>query len=80
MKYRKKPVVIDAIEWNGNNEKEVLDFMGWRHADVDEGELYIHTLEGRMHASIGDMVIKGVAGEFYACKPGIFHNTYDKID
>lgn len=78
-KYRKRPVIIDAIEWTGKNEKQVLDFMNWRHADVEKGELYIYTLEGRMHASIGDFVIKGVAGEFYACKPEIFHATYELV-
>lgn len=79
-KYRKRPVIIDAIEWTGKNEKQVLDFMNWQHADVENGELHIHTLEGRMHASIGDFVIRGVAGEFYACKPEIFHATYELVE
>lgn len=87
-KYRKKPVVIEAIEWAGDNLKEVLDFTGrnpsvvdWSFAKiaklVDREGLKIFTLEGSHNASIGDMIIKGVAGEFYPCKPEIFKETYD---
>ena len=78
MKCRKKPVVIDAIKWDGDNVKEVMDFMTWRNASHDNRTgLLIHTLEGTLHASIGDMIIKGVQGEFYACKPDIFAATYE---
>ena len=78
MKYRKKPVVIDAVLWTGENEKEVFDFMGWRNASHDQQHgLQIHTLEGTMDATIGDFIIKGVKGEFYACKADIFALTYE---
>lgn len=78
MKYRKKPVVIDAIKWDGKNVKEVMDFMAWRNVSHDARTgLLIHTLEGNLHANIGDMIIKGVQGEFYACKPDIFAATYE---
>lgn len=85
MKYRKKPVVIDAIQWTGNNFKEVTDFFGefkrWHISDVVEVEsIFIDTLEGRHEARKGDWIIKGVKGEFYPCKPDIFEQTYEKID
>lgn len=86
MKYRKKPVVIEAVKWNGYNLDEIKRFTG-NHADVkyDEkdgniiADLYIHTLEGDMHASKGDYIIKGVRGEFYPCKPDIFNQTYEEV-
>lgn len=88
--YRKKPVVIDAIQWNGKNFDEISNFIGeWHghkkaHEDAEEhslktGELYIHTLEGVMTASSGDWIIKGVKGEFYPCKPDIFEATYEAV-
>jgi len=73
--YRKKPVVIEAIQWDGNTEP-MLDFC--KSAEFIDGELYIQTLEGNMKASIGDFIIKGVQGEFYPCKPDIFNLTYEK--
>lgn len=75
-KYIKRPVPIEAIMWTGKNEKEVLDFLEWKNAEVTEGEMYIFTLEGRMHVSLGDYVIKGTHGEFYPCKPEIFNSNY----
>lgn len=78
MKFRKKPVVIEAVQWTGNNVKECMDFMGWRNASHDDNDgLRIHTLEGTMNAAEGDWVIKGVQGEFYSCKPDIFAATYE---
>jgi hypothetical protein len=73
--YRKKPVVIEAIQWDGNTEP-IIDFC--KSAEFRDGELYIQTLEGQMHASKGDFIIKGVQGEFYPCKPDIFNLTYEK--
>jgi hypothetical protein len=86
MKYKKKPVVIEAIQWNGYNLEEIKKFTG-NNADVKyddhNGEviadLFIHTLEGDMHASKGDYIIKGVHGEFYPCKPIIFMATYEEV-
>lgn len=76
-KYIKKPVAIEAIEWTGENISEVMDFMGWRNADHDDRSgLVIRTLEGNHYADHGDMIIKGVKGEFYPCKPDIFAMTY----
>ena len=74
--YRKKPIVIEAVQWDGNTEP-MLDFC--KGIEFRDGELYIQTLEGQMHASKGDFIIKGVQGEFYPCKPDIFNLTYEKV-
>ena len=80
-KYRKKPVVIEAVQWTGENVKEVMNFMNWRNASHDAASgLTIHTLEGTHYASPGDFIIKGVQGEFYPCKPDIFEKTYEKVE
>ena len=76
MKYRKKPVVIEAIQWTGGNANEVTAFLG-SAAWWDAIGPVITTLEGELHTSVGDWIIKGVAGEFYPCKPDIFEKTYD---
>jgi len=78
--YRKKPVTIEAIQWTGDNTNEILNFGTNSVYKVPEcHDLIIHTLEGDMKASEGDYIIKGVDGEFYACKPGIFEKTYEKV-
>ena len=78
MKYRKKPVVIDAVTWTGENKEEVQEFIG--DAGFVKGHYVdIGTLEGMMVASIGDYIIKGVKGEFYPCKPDIFAATYEAV-
>jgi len=77
MKYRKKPVEIDAIRWTGDNKLEIFDFCNMSY--INDQELRIQTLEGSMIASVGDYIIKGVMGEFYPCKPDIFEMTYEKI-
>ena len=91
MKYRKKPVVIEAIQWTGNTT-EIKEFCGnncsynvydsaWRaEKGIPHEELVIHTLEGDMKASRNDFIIKGVNGEFYPCKPDIFYQTYEEIN
>ncbi len=79
MKFKKKPVTIDAIQWNGKNTEEVLKFLGESltiNINADD-DFKINTLEGTMTASVGDFIIKGVKGEFYPCKPDIFEQTYD---
>lgn len=82
MLYKKKPVVIEAVKWDGDKISEVTD---WISKALDEGvimrfgnEVKIHTLEGVMTASPGDYIIKGVNGEFYPCKPDISDKTYEK--
>ena len=77
-KYRKKPVVVEAIQWTGENLLEICNFTGKCGGElIKNGEMYIDTLEGVHHASVGDFIIKGVHGEFYPCKPDIFGKTYN---
>lgn len=93
MNYIKKPVTIQAIQWLTSNILEVKDFLGLselKGLDMDAtaaheagqappmGSFFIETLEGDMKVSHGDYIIKGVEGEFYPCKPGIFEKTYEK--
>jgi hypothetical protein len=84
MKYRKKPVEIDAIQWVSDNIEQVYEMLGDNliintDEDKDEVKHFINTLEGKMEMSWGDYIIKGVKGEFYPCKPDIFELTYEKI-
>ncbi|EPL1953331.1 TPA: hypothetical protein I8627_002156 [Citrobacter freundii] len=81
MKFRKKPVVIDAVQWTGNNAQEIYDFCGSGNRDchVCGNEMLIQTLEGTMTASAGDYIIRGVNGEHYPCKPDIFDKTYEPV-
>ena len=90
MKYRKLPVEIDAIQWNGSNVQEIKDFVGtdleydildaaWQVGKgIPHVNMRIKTLEGNMECTKGDYIIKGVKGEFYPCKPDIFEKTYEK--
>jgi len=86
MKYRKRQLEIEAVKWNGYNLDEIKRFTG-NNANVkyDEkdgevvADLFIHTLEGDMHASKGDYIIKGIKGEFYPCKPDVFTKTYEEV-
>jgi len=83
--YRKKPVVIEAIQWDGTEDLalEIASIGGFEgmldYKTGAFGGLYIETLEGRMQVSPNDYVIKGVKGEFYPCKPDIFEMTYDEV-
>jgi hypothetical protein len=92
MKYRKKPVVIEAIQWTGSNLEEIKEFVGkdleyeihdatWKvGAGKPRVHMIIKTLEGEHIATEGDYIIKGVKGEFYPCKPDIFEETYEQED
>ena len=83
-KYRKKPVVIDAVIWDGH-PGTANDFLGeaygedWLYQDGGTSNIVIPTLEGNMIGDIGDYIIKGINGEFYPCKPDIFAKTYDAV-
>ena len=81
MKFRKKPVVIDAVQWTGKNYDEVSTFAydSKRAVFIGENILIITTLEGDMIANVGDWIIKGVKGELYPCKPDIFEETYEQV-
>lgn len=86
MKYRKKPVVIEAIQWNGRNAREISTLVApgdpnrTMERAIDSLALLIHTLEGTMQADVGDWIIRGVKGEVYPCKPDIFAATYEPAD
>lgn len=88
MKYRKKPVVIEAFQYDG----DMIDSSGQAYVPewaitamndnimyYDGPELFIHTLEGDHHVTVGDYVIKGVNGELYPCKPDIFEKMYEAV-
>lgn len=75
-KFRKKPVVVEAVQWTGNNLDEIRAFMGAPKLSVIAQYLKIRTLEGELDATPGDWIIKGVKGEFYPCKPDVFERTY----
>jgi hypothetical protein len=78
MKFRKKPVEIEAVQFTWNVD-EIIRFVGDDCIQEMDG-LYIKTLEGSLHISRNDWVIKGVKGEFYPCKPDIFAATYESVD
>lgn len=93
MKYRKKPVVIEAItfdelvEHGRNNGANIVNGMPWSwqyngHPITHEADdcYLIPTLEGTMKMMRGDMLITGVKGEIYPCKPDIFEATYERVD
>jgi len=94
LKFRKRPVEIEAVKWTGLNHREMFDFLegkpnsyptasgeNFRIAhNLVGGGLIIKTLEGELMASIGDWIIEGINGEFYPCKPDIFEKTYEPID
>ena len=85
MKYRKKPVVIEAIQFTGRESFcRMINFWKIDFDKVSEYEdnkenFFIETLEGTHNVSLNDFVIRGVAGEFYPCKPDIFNRTYEKV-
>lgn len=78
MKYRKKQIVVEAIQWDGNFE-EIEKFTGG-DAELRDGKLLVATLEGPLTASSCDWIIKGIKGEFYPCKPDIFEATYEAVE
>ena len=84
MKFRKKPVVIEAVQLSADNLTEVRDFLGGEaNRNIGFSINYlkivvsINTLEGTVSARKGDWIIRGVKGEFYLCKPDIFAASYE---
>jgi hypothetical protein len=88
MKYRKKPVVIDAIQFTPEDGKPWPFGVVKYHERCDapnaacsmDGRYYVDTLEGQMVATPGDWIIRGIKGEFYPCKPDIFAATYEAAE
>lgn len=78
--WRKKPVVIQALQWTGNNVSEMRDFLKHNpHTEIlDLNPFQIETLEGNHTAIVTDFIIIGIKGEAYPCKADIFLATYEK--
>lgn len=83
VQYRKKPVVIEAIQFTGTADN-LADIERFCEGDAEwqarGKELVIATLEGPLRASLDDWIIRGIKGEFYPCKPDIFEATYEKVE
>jgi len=83
MKYRKKPIVVEAVQWTGENVREIHYFakkaLTWGGNPGNE-YIVIPTLEGDMMAMPGDWIIRGIKGELYPCKPDIFAATYEPVE
>lgn len=95
-KYRKKPVEIEAFQYTGHlrDSSGRICVPEWAIEAFENGtliymsfsplhhpcDLYVRTLEGDMHAKVGDYIIKGIKGELYPCKPDIFEKTYEQLD
>lgn len=90
-KFKKLPVVIEAMQIDFSDHKSIIDIQKWQGGNTpamfhefDQGrqmftQCHIYTLEGPMEARNGDWIIKGVNGEFYPCKPDIFEKTYIEV-
>jgi len=81
-KYRKKPIVVEAVRWDGREETYQQLLKRWKTDRVvrigENNSLFIHTSEGVMEAKVGDFVIRGIKGEIYPCKSEIFKETYEE--
>lgn len=80
MKFRKKPVVIEAMQWNGSADDYALRAFAGHWVSIVGDSVIITTLEGHVKVSPGDYVIRGIKGEFYPCKPDIFAATYEPVE
>lgn len=92
-RYRKKPIEIEAVQFTGDIDDEIANFLKGQRVDIglrtilsDEGKILgsekyiiLKTLEGKMKVIKGDYIIKGIKGEFYPCKPDIFNETYEEV-
>lgn len=88
MRYRKKPLEINALRWTGNNLQEIKDFAGddvsfTKRMNLNDEEvisLKVKTKEGVLEAPVGSYIIRGIEGEYYPCDPQIFHKTYEPVE
>lgn len=83
-RYRKKPVVIEAMLLTNETRREVIDWINDNGGKADSyrqpnSPIIITTLEGDMTGTLGDYIIKGVQSEFYPCKPQIFNASYERV-
>lgn len=81
MKYRKKSLVIEAIQFTGKNANEICLKLGMSEyaEELCSDDMLIPTLEGEMRAKPGDYIIKGISGEFYPCRKDIFLASYEAV-
>jgi hypothetical protein len=82
MKYKARPVIIEAVQWTGENHNEISEFLGREMEESHDcyGVTFtIGTIEGTLIARVGDYIIKGTKGEYYPCKPDIFKEKYEQI-
>lgn len=80
-KFKKKPIVIEAIQYTGTNDVEIEEWSCRQVTpDLKFNRMFVKTLEGVMEVSVGAWVIKGVEGEFYPCQPDIFEKTYEPVE
>lgn len=79
IRVRKKPIVVDAVQWTGDNVGEVAEFVN-RVVNVRDSKLTVQTLEGPLNASVDDWIIRGIKGEYYPCKPDIFEDSYEVVE
>lgn len=86
MQYRKKPVVIEACQWDPHNSQAFLEWLGalpdqarLHEIEFHGGPIAINTLEGWMRAEPGDYIICGIKNELYPCKPDIFEASYERV-
>lgn len=89
MRYRKRPVVVDAIQWTGSNDDEIRAFIGgathyfgadWRNVEDPQRFFVIRTREGDMMLEQGNWLIRGVRGELYPCRQDVFAATYERVE
>ena len=76
-RYRKKPAVVEAVQWNGKNEGDILEFDG---VSIGPRGPEIVTLAGTMLVSMGDYIVRGIQGELYPCKQDIFEELHEPMD
>lgn len=84
MKYRKKPLIVEAVQFTGENFREIRDTLTPKNEEsplglLANGNIQVWTLEGPLRANKGDWIIKGIMGECYPCKPDIFEATYEEV-
>ena len=80
MRYIAKPCEIEAVEWTGKNAAEILQFTNTENVNIVFGIPVISTFNGEMRADVGDYIIRGLRGEYYPCKPDIFHKKYEPCE
>ena len=83
-RYRKKPVIVEAVRWTGENYREVRAFVGGQAGSpIEDADSKLHIWNTQEHqlilCPVGHWVIKGIAGEFYPCSPIVFDTTYEKV-